>query len=809
MKATNLIKAGVSVSVLLWASHAGAQEAVPPASPTVSTETGTTEVIVTASRRSQSLQNTAMTVNVTTGEDLKKYELLDTKDLGKVVPGLQLTNTTGRNNTVTLRGVGFDPDSGTSPTVQVYWNEVPTSANAVFTALYDVGQIEVLKGPQGLLRGLSSPAGAITITTKRPSFSGAHEGYVQATGTDLGAYNAQFGYSMPLGDNFALRVAGVSDGNRVNQVRNVNNGERSKSSTDSARVTLGWRPSDDFTAYFTYQYLLNTARQYNQVFGPGNTPVSAFGDLTPSGPAIDVDDYQGVTDGKNRFKNLAQFWNANLNWDLGSANLSFIGGYQKFTLDVLNDADSANAIPGYASPQILHSDNTSKTAELRLSSKDNDTFGWGISAFYEKDSGTTVSNQRGDSFFGPFPVAYGLYLPIESNVTIPVDAETVSLNANGRYKTGQFTLEGGLRYTISKSTRIADILATSPGYAGFPAFGIPAIPAFSQNIEGIPVNLRYQQDEPITGGLTLSWQPTKILTGYVSYGRSYRSGTAGIAPPAGVSDDLIATHGEVTDALEVGLKGSLFDRRVRYTLAAYDQKIDGYLTRLTSIYYNCPDYFGQCTGAGAPINNTTESPNGTTDVNYNGNAKVQGIDATLSARPTDNWDFQLNASYAHARWDKGVLLPCNDFNGDGTPDSAGVPKISGTRNVSFCQYERLAAVPDFSFSGNTEYRFGRGGDMEPFVRGLVSYKPSVIQEQSNFKLPSTTLIDLFAGVRLKDGHWEITAFVKNILDERKITNMPLGSNYQWVTQSAPYDSGYRYINTTTPREIGITSSYRF
>lgn len=803
LKTLDFIKAGVSVSVLLWASQAAAQDAAPAKAGSNADTGGTIEVIVTASRRSQSLQNTPISVNVTTGADLQKLDLLDTKDLGRVVPGLELTNTTGRNNTITLRGIGFDPDQGTDPAVQVYWNEVPTAANAVFTALYDVGQIEVLRGPQGVLRGLSSPAGAITIATRRPSFSGADDSYIQATGTDRGAYNTQFGYSFPLSDSLAVRIAGVSDGNRGNQVKDVTNGERSKNTTDSTRVTVGWKPTNDFTAYFTYQYLLNTARQYNQVYGQGNAPSSAFGDMTLSGPPITISDYEGVNDGKNRFKNLAQFWNANLDWDLGSSKLDFIGSYQSYKIDVLNDADSANAVPGYISPQILHSPNDVKSAELRWTSKDDGVFGWVLGAFYSKQSGTTVSNQRSDSFFGPYPFSWGLLLPIDTNVLVPVDSETLSFNATGRYKFGNFALEGGLRYTVEKSTDVADILATSPGYAPY------GIPAFTQNIQGIPTALSKQEEHPITGGLTLTWTPNRDLTVYGSYGRSYRAGSVGIAPPAGISNDLIETRPETTDAIEAGVKGSFFDHRVRYSVSVYDQKIENFLNRFTFIAYNCPDVFGQCNPAGAPINNAIDPTNGTFDVNYNGNATVQGLEATITARPTDDWDFQINLSDAHARYDKNVLLPCDDYAGTGVPNSAGTPKITGTGNVSFCHYNRLAPVPDFGLSGSTEYRFATHGDIQPFVRGLLTYKPSVLQEQSQFMLPSSVLIDLFAGLRLKGGRWEVTAFVKNVLDERKITNMPLSGTYQWGTQAAPYNSGYNIINATLPREFGLTTSYHF
>jgi len=804
LKVSYAIRTGASVLAVLWAGQALAQDAGSAAvSPQVAAE-DPAEIVVTASRRAQSLQDAPMSLNVATGEELQKYNLFDTKDIGRLAPGLDLTNTTGRNNTIALRGIGFDPDQGTGPTVQTYLNEVPTNPQTIFTALYDVGQIEVLRGPQGLLRGLSSPGGAITIATRRPDFDHV-TGYAQATGTDRNAYNAQFGVSLPFSDSFAIRVAGVVDGNRLNQVRNLTRDEHSRSRTQSGRITFGWKPSADFTAFLTYQYLYQDNRQFQQVAGPGNTPVAVpFGDPTPSGPPIRLKDYASVTDGVARFENESHLVNLNANWDLGPATLAFVGGYQASKLHATLDGDGANAIPGYMSTQNIKVPFYVKTAELRLSSNDNGFLGWGLGAFYQKTTGTTVSRQRSDSFFGPFPISAGLFLPISSVATIPVDAEIWSFNASARAEVGQFTLEGGLRYTIDKSTRVSDVVVTSPGFPGI-------VDPFTSAISGIPAGLRNQDNRPVTGGATLTWQPSRSLTAYLSYGHSFRSGSVGVAVPVGVSNDLIASSSEKTDSFEIGVKGTLFDRRLGYTLSAFYQKFDGFLSRFPVVNFNCPEIFNQCNPAGPPINNATDQPptNGTFDFNYNGDATVKGIEASIDARPTDFWDIALNASYTKARYKKGVLLPCNDFNGDGVPDGIGAARISGSGNVSFCHYRRLADLPNFSLTASTELRLPTVGAAEPFVRGLLTYRPSVFSERTAFELPSRTLIDLFVGARFGE-RWEISAFVKNVLNQRRITRISIDeSQIATQTPGAPYRSGYRLINATNPREFGLTSRFNF
>jgi len=95
----------------------------------------------------------------------------------------------------------------------------------------------------------------------------------------------------------------------------------------------------------------------------------------------------------------------------------------------------------------------------------------------------------------------------------------------------------------------------------------------------------------------------------------------------------------------------------------------------------------------------------------------------------------------------GALLQCNDFNGDGRPDSVGTPRITGTGNLSYCRSNgRLGDLPDFSMTANSEVRFPVG-TVTPFVRGLVSYRPGFYSERSDYKYASRTLVIAYVGVR--------------------------------------------------------------
>lgn len=767
------------------------------------------EIIVTATRRDQRLIDVPMSVDVATGDQLQKLNLFDTKDISALSPGLELTNSTGRNNTTTLRGISFDPDQGTGPAVQVFFNEIPTDAQTVYTAIYDVAQIEILRGPQGLLRGLSAPAGAITIKTRRPGFDNI-DGYVQATGTEQSAYNVQGGISLPFSGQFAVRAAVLVDGNRLNQVTNISRDDRSRSTTLSGRLTLGWKPSDDFQAYLTYQYLEADNRQQQQVVGPGNAPsLLAFGDPTRSGPPAATEDYIAVAEGITRYRNTSHIINLAADWDLGPARLSFVGAHQDSRLDQQRDLDSGNAVPNYANVQHVVTPYNVDTAELRLTSTGEGAFGWGLGAFYTSQKGTTVVDQKADNFFGPFPASFGLFLPINVRTIVPVDSSTLSFNANARAKFGKLTIEGGVRYSIIKSTQTGQILVSSPGYPGFPPFFIPPIGAFNVVQDAIPTALQETDEKPVTGGATITFEASDALSFYGSYGHSFRAGSAGVAVPAGISNDLIRSDNEKTDSFEIGMKAAFMDRRLNVTVAGFYQKFDGFLSRFDGIFYNCQDFFGSCNAFGPPINNATDVPatNGSFSFNYNGDATVKGIEARIDARPVDDWDISLNLSYAKARYDDAVL-PCNDFNGDGIPDANGTPRITGTGNVSYCRSSgRLADVPDFNMSATTEVRFPTG-NVTPFVRGLFTYRPSLTSERFNFDFESRSLLNAYVGVRGPDDSWEVNVFAKNVFNQRRITAISQG-NAQQQTSGAPYDSGYRAVSATNPREFGLTAGYKF
>lgn len=749
------------------------------------------EIIVTATRRVETLQETPLAVDVVSGKDITRLNLFDVKDIQNVVPGLTLENGDGRSNIATLRGISFNPDSGSSDAVQVYVNEIDVDPNTFFSAIYDIGQIQVLRGPQGLFRGKVSPAGSIVIGTARPDLV-KPTGYLQAAATDLHAANFQGAASVPIvADKVAIRAALLYDHNRGAQVKNVD-GRNSYNETMSGRFSVALQPSSDFRADLMYQYLWTDVRPFRAVFGPGRqTSPNSFFPLR-SGPAISLDDRLSVHEGPLQFTNETHLVTLNTSYDFGWGELVFNGGYQNTVLNQQRDGDEGNAVPGYQLPSRIRSPYDLWTTEVRLQSPANSRLTWAIAANYDYSSFKDVRvNQRNDAFFtdpfgsvfpgmtGPGPVPPQIFVfPVDVSVILPITSKSYAVSGLLGYEVVDgVTVTGGLRQTWGTTTRSQRLI-------------IPAIGTDTTTVSVVKPNA-------LTGGAAISWSVNPELNLYANYGRSFRPGVAASGVTTPLDARYLQTPDETSDGFEVGLKTNLFDHALTLNVAAFYQTFKNYVDFAPSLTTNSSRIPGNVDTATAAL------------PTY-GDAISKGVEVQLSYAPSKWFDLNINATYANANYDNAQVY-CNDYNGDGTQDSIGTPRVPGTDQVALCtRNDRISDVPRFGFSANSEVRFEMGA-LSPFVRGLVSYRPGFDSLASNYRYEDFTKIDLFVGLRAED-RWELNVFVKNLLDQTRAQRVSQG-NFQIGTGALPglgafgtipFDSGYRLVNTTAPREFGAT-----
>jgi hypothetical protein len=243
-----------------------------------------TEIIVTARRQAENLQDVPQTVVPLPAEELSNLEIRQLSDISTIVPGLTLTP--GNFTQVQLRGVAFNNLTNGDSTIAFYLNDSDLSPAVVEQGLFDIGQVEVLKGPQGTNRGVSAPSGAITITTHVPDLSQIG-GYVDGTLGTQATRSIEGAFNIPLIENvLAVRVAGLRLEDNNGDVVSIHNPTEPRHLTESERISIRLAPTDSFEANVMWQHLEGTITSFSQVFGIGDSNAARAIDQSMGDPAL-------------------------------------------------------------------------------------------------------------------------------------------------------------------------------------------------------------------------------------------------------------------------------------------------------------------------------------------------------------------------------------------------------------------------------------------------------------------------------------------------------------------------------------------
>jgi len=316
------------------------------------------EVVVTSERRSSSLQKTAASISVKSGDDMSAAGQVTLGQMLEDIPGLS-TNTQGVNTdspglSVVIRGVQPDTTAGGSsaaaPTTAVY-------TDSVFSGLgsdYDIDRIEVLRGPQGTLYGRSATSGVVSILTNNPQLK-HNGGDVLVEGGSYDLKHVSGDINVALGDKAALRVSG----NDL-QHNGYWSDEGGYYRTSGGRAKLLYKPSDDFSL------LLGAAHNQQTIHTGGRTIVA-------TGPSAYSESDSSVASQKYT---SSQYW-AQADWNLGFANLTYLPAYRNWDTNghQIIGANIIEQTAKYPQDRFL-------TQELRLTSNGDGPLKWLLGAFY-------------------------------------------------------------------------------------------------------------------------------------------------------------------------------------------------------------------------------------------------------------------------------------------------------------------------------------------------------------------------------------------------------------------------------------------
>ena len=422
------------------------------------------EIIVTARRSDEKLQDVPVSVQVVTGAKLQELAITSADELSKLAPGLTLVNA-GASTQVSLRGVSWRPGSGT-PATPIQFNEIGFDPGQTVVSIFDIGQVEVLRGPQGTSRGAPSISGAITITTKKPDLT-EFGGYAQGFYATANHWDIQAAVNLPvIKDVLAIRLATNienSEGDRIYSVRSAimpSNNDR------SFRATVLLKPTDTLSIQAMYQRRKTEIRRYTQVVGTGSpgAPASAtafFGTLGAiaanfNGPALTLEQRASVQDAPSIDLQHTDLFTVNASWEVFSQKLSHNFGKQ-FNRQFANllAADPLNMLPGfepYSSPENVGLPKF-RVHEVRLSgdrvggSPISYDIGW-----YSKHSGGEGINFRARTYLAG---AFGAPNALPGAVTAPNPAYVLNSLTNIRISQSFDSFYGNLKANLGEKTELS------------------------------------------------------------------------------------------------------------------------------------------------------------------------------------------------------------------------------------------------------------------------------------------------------------------------------------------------------------------
>ena len=505
------------------------------------------EIVVTAQRRSENIRDVPFAVTAMNPETLTAISAggADILSLSGRVPSLQVESSNGRYAPrFYIRGLGnVDFDFTASQPVSVVMDEIVLeSVYLKGFPLFDVKQLEVLRGPQGTLFGRNTPAGVIKIDTTKPGQDFA--GYGSLTYGNYGSSRAEGGVTMPLSDTLSVRVAGLWN-HRDDYINNAFDAPFAKKDGKdlgnfddiAGRVHLAWTPTDRLSTLLTLQ-----ARDYE-----GTGTMNRANVLTKGSNELnDRFDRETVyyDGGRNNFqKQQTTSQSLQVAYDFGPATLTgVVGAYQGSSqgdgdIDggVLNDPINSGAIPFRSESGTLSSDLKQNTYELRLSSNGDNRLGWQVGAFYWDERINLVS--------GTFDGVGGL-IPIKAtDITQKSDSWSIFGQANYQL-TDALKVTGGVRYTDD-----------SRDYQGRVVIGTPA------NAQGqISVG-----DEQVSWDVSALYEVNDSLNLFARVASGYRGPSIqGRNLPV-----LTTADSETVMSYEAGLKSRLWDGRARLNATAY------------------------------------------------------------------------------------------------------------------------------------------------------------------------------------------------------------------------------------------------
>jgi len=733
---------------------------------------GIEEIVVTAQRREENLQDVGIAVTALGGALLTDLNITMATDITRAVPSLKMNAYSSSQVVFNIRGVSQnDYGDQQEPPVAVYQDDsYASSINVASFPIFDLARVEVLRGPQGTLFGRNATGGAIQFVSNKPTRD--FEGYATAT---VGSYNqfiVEGALSGPLADNFQARIAAISntdDGYMESVVAGVP--DRGGNDHYAVRGQLAWQPSETTDLNLLVRYMKANKETQAGIYsqepacpndqfqgeftkadqscafwgtGPGEGGTGYRNDaITPSrggDPWKTAETQRSYVDREITGATL------HFDWDIGELHLVSITDYQDATKFYLEGGD-ASPVDGVLFYQ--GSDLEQYSQEFRLSGAMGDHT-W-VAGLY----GMKVDGEYTGKFATPF---YG-YDP-----TIEMSQKTTSyaVFAQDEWQfAAAWKLIVGARYWSDE--REGTYFGTAPEVPGLSA---PVTIIFNQN-QVLPTGGSITPKDAknsfdgVTARVQLDWKPTDDLLLYGSFNRGSKSGgyTFSTGTPYDPDGSLTIPRAflegmpfdeETLDAFELGAKTTL-GSSTTLNVAAF--------------YYDYSDY--QAFAQFGPVQTV-----------INLDAETTGLEAELTSRPIAGLTLQLGASFLDTKV-KDVPLP------DGvTVEDHDLPQAPNFSGNALARYE-------FGLAGGT---FGIQGDVQYSSEFCFTVLCAPVEQEDAYTVANARL-----SYDSGSGRWGVAAFVNNLFEEE----------YRVYAFDSSLFAGVVAGVYAKPRWYGLSATYRF
>ena len=524
------------------------------------------EIVVTAQKREQSLQDVAMSVTAFSAKELEEYAFDDLRDIASQTPNLMVSSFWGNGKPdIVLRGVGmnnlFTP-LDVSP-VGVYQDEVLIgSRSGLLSQMFDLERVEVLRGPQGTLLGRNTTGGALHLISRKPDPGGEFNARGAFTYGRFDQMDFDFAVGGPLiKDVLAARVAGMSNDQDGYTDNEFNGDDLHAVDNKAARVMVNWVPTDNMDWLFKAHWskMKGTGAAYHSE-GPGNNGINPFNGYQEN---PDFHTLSHDQDGVDKIKK----WGVSLQGTVelpnlfGGATLTTITSFDKVTY---GDAQDIDAMPFEFTHEFFNDEVEQITQELRLTSATDQRFRWVGGFYYYTDEidGDSLFLINFDPFFDVIPVR-----DITSGNDFVQDTEAWAVYADFSFDlTDQLTVSGGVRYTDETK----DVVIR--GFSGL-TLDVPIVPAFLAPLV-LPVSTVFDFEgttsaDALTGRVALEWKPQDDMLLYARYGRGFKSGGWNGQAAGALVQIQEPFAPEFVNAYEVGAKTQWYDDRLQFNAALF------------------------------------------------------------------------------------------------------------------------------------------------------------------------------------------------------------------------------------------------